>query len=553
MTTPDDRSSTTIPSLVTLPADGSTTVHLAAIDHGVEPSVVVAAAVVAYRGPGPRDMSPRLGVAVSDGSRVAPLDLPVAARHSSSGLVVRVAACVDAPIDALRGSAPCDIVVAAGEPAGATGVLASVPVVLWCRSESDGRLTLELVTSRTSTALTAHLQRFAEFLVRFAGAGRAPIGGLQIVSDAERIHLEEWNATGETVVPATLVDLVEMGLAREPDRAAIVTPDGVVSHADVDCLANRVARALLAAGVRPGAVVGVLCAAAPAAMVAALAVLRAGGAVLMLSDRASAAEISARIAAARATRVVSDTAVAAVVPPWIEIIGLDDEDLQHHPDEPITADDGAVPGHLWATAEVTVGDDRIPLIHSHAALVNRLNWTLGDWEASRGPGENQVLLPADAARLGDVCDALWPLVIGATAHTTVGHGIDRLATDAGSVVEAGGAAFRVIGDERPGWNVEAYVLDAQLRLVPPGAVGELYLGGAQVALGSPRDIAGTACRFVANPFRPGERMVRVGSVVARGQTLVGDVDVLRTVIAAVGVSGTVRDEIRPARSGNPTP
>lgn len=550
----------TAPSATSLSVGGSAAVRALAADHRISPATVVAAALVAYRGPGPENAAPRVGVAVSGGSRIAPVDLPVGARHSASGLVVRVGACVDSPVDPDPAVAPRDVVVAAGEPVDTTAVLAGIPVVLWCRFADDGCLTLEIVTAPGVSVSDANRRRFAEFVERFARAGRVPVGSLQIVTEAEHILLDEWNDSAELLAPTTLVDLVEMGLTRDPDRAAIITRDGVVTHGDIDCFANRIARALLASGVGAGSVVGVLCESAPAAMVAAVAVLRAGGAVLMLSTRAGAPETIVRIAEARATLVVTDTPAGAVVPPWVEVVALDDEELDHHPDEPISAEDGARPGHLLATAEVTVsgsGDALAALAHSHAALANRLQWTISDWEATREPGVQQVLVPADAHRLRDLCDVLWPLVIGATAHTTVGHGIDRLTAGTGRVIEAGGAAFRVAGDERPGWNVEAYVLDEHLRVVPPGASGDLYVGGAQLALGWPRDTAATADHFVANPFRPGERMVRVGMVAARGRSVSEDVDVLRRVVAAVGVSErdagradvVQTDENRPARSG----
>lgn len=552
-----------VPSVTTLSVAGSAGVRALAADHRISTETVVAAALVAYRGPGPETATPRVGVAVSDGSRIAPVDLPVGARHSASGLVVRVGACVDSPVDPDPAVAPRDVVVAEGGPADTTAALAGVPVVVWCRATEGGLLTLEIAAAAGSSSLDLHLRRFAEFLERFTRAGRAPVGSLQIVSEAEHVLLDDWNDSAELLAPSTLVDLVDMGIARDPDRAAVVTRDGVVTHGDIDRFANRIARALLASGVGPGSVVGVLCESAPAAMIASLAVLRAGGAVLMLSTRVGAPETIVRIAEARATRVVTDSPAAAIVPPWVEVVAMDDEELDHHPDEPVTADDGAGLGHLLATAEVTVsstGDDLAALAHTHAALANRLQWTISDWEAARAPGVQQVLIPADAHRLRDLCDVLWPLVIGATAHTTVGTGVDRVTAGTGSVIEAAGAAFRVSDDERPGWNVEAYVLDEHLRLVPPGASGDLYVGGAQVALGWPRDTGATADHFVANPFRPGERMVRVGMVASRGKSAADDVDVLRRVVAAVGVTdhtgtaashadATLPDEIRPARSG----
>ncbi|MBO9729964.1 MAG: amino acid adenylation domain-containing protein [Chitinophaga sp.] len=64
---------------------------------------------------------------------------------------------------------------------------------------------------------------------------------------------------------------------------------------------------------------------------------------------------------------------------------------------------------------------------------------------------------------------------------------------------------------KPVWNTGLYILDQQLQLLPYGAIGELCIGGVQVAAGYLNQPLLTTEKFVANPYRPG-RLYKTGDI-----------------------------------------
>jgi amino acid adenylation domain-containing protein len=65
---------------------------------------------------------------------------------------------------------------------------------------------------------------------------------------------------------------------------------------------------------------------------------------------------------------------------------------------------------------------------------------------------------------------------------------------------------------KPVANTQLHILDAALRPIPVGEVGDLHIGGVHVALGYLKRPELTAERFVPDPFRPGGRLYATGDL-----------------------------------------
>jgi amino acid adenylation domain-containing protein len=142
------------------------------------------------------------------------------------------------------------------------------------------------------------------------------------------------------------------------------------------------------------------------------------------------------------------------------------------------------------------------------------------------------------AHLAFVAEALTPQAMGAAARLVIGgealtfeqlapwrrHAPDTLVTNEYGPTEAvvgccvhtmqageQGTGPVPIGTAAPGTWLS--VRDGQLALVEPGQIGELCIGGAQVARGYLDRPGLTAQRFVPDPAGPGGRMYRTGDLV----------------------------------------
>ncbi|WP_232376105.1 non-ribosomal peptide synthetase [Amycolatopsis aidingensis] len=164
---------------------------------------------------------------------------------------------------------------------------------------------------------------------------------------------------------------------------------------------------------------------------------------------------------------------------------------------------------------------RLVLIPEQARLAGP---ALTDFLHERGV-THMILPPALVSALPAECTLPADSTILVGTETVPPELIDRWAATVNLIAAYGVTEATVnstLWPAEPGWrgpvpigrpdpNTQCYVLDAGLRPVPPGVVGELYVGGRGLALGYRGKPGLTAERFLADPFGArGARMYRTG-------------------------------------------
>ncbi|WP_158839338.1 non-ribosomal peptide synthase/polyketide synthase [Saccharothrix deserti] len=418
----------------------------------------------------------------------------------------------------------------------------------------------ELFDATTAERLAGWLRE----LVRAIAADPAvTIADLPWLSEAERHQvLVEWSRTARDM-PSTLYPEVFAEQARRtPDATALVFHGTSMTFAELDARTNRLAHHLLAHGAGPERIVAVLLPRSADLVVAVLAVLKAGAVYLpidpelpaeridfLLRDAQSGSGRHAR--AALVLDAVPDLTGLPDTPPPVELrpeyaayliytsgstgtpkgVVVEHRQLANlfyanheglSMDEPtrfaVTATfsfDTSWEGLLFLAAgnELHVIDDELRL--DPAALVRYVTeHDIGTVDLTPSYARQLVqagLLESGLRRImlgGEAVDAaLWRQIADSPVEGFNQYGPTEVTVDS--------VATRVVGERpvigRPLPNLAAYVLDADLRPVPPGVPGELFVGGTQVARGYLDRPGLTAQRFVADPFgAPGSRMYRTG-------------------------------------------
>ncbi len=395
----------------------------------------------------------------------------------------------------------------------------------------------------------------------------------------------------------TMVAMLESAAAARPDAVALVSDDAELTYAELHHRANRLARWLIGKGIGAEDIIGLRLATSIEFIVAAFAVQKAGAAYLPIDpaypeDRieylitdsrprmvfgrpqldaaeTAAAKLSdATITDAERVRplhpdtlayviytsgstgrpkgvAVSHRAIADHVAGFIAEWSMTAEDrlLQSSsvsfdaslPDIFMTLSIGArliVPkpdafGDIGYIADL-IDRHRITVVHMVPSLLSTLLLLpqVKEWRQLRHVPVGGEALPGQVAdQFATYFDAELRNHYGPT---------EAVVCSTHKLVERSyGTGVVPIGV--PNRNVYTYVLDHELQPVPAEVVGELYLGGIQLARGYLGRAGLTAERFVADPFNPGMRLYRTGDLVRRN--LAGELEFVGRADEQVKVRG----------------
>ncbi|MFD4315427.1 amino acid adenylation domain-containing protein [Streptomyces sp. NPDC058548] len=202
---------------------------------------------------------------------------------------------------------------------------------------------LEYSTDLFDRATVERLGRHLVTLLRAVSEEpAAPLASLSMVpADELRMLTDDWQGPALAAPAArTLHHLFDEQAARTPDSVAVSDGSRRLTFAELAARTNRLAHHLVAAGVRPGVLTGVCLNRGVDAMVALLAVLKAGGAFVPLDPEHPAARLTMMLDDAAAPVLITDSA-AVGEGPWTTIrLDTDQDALSVHPATPPTTATG---------------------------------------------------------------------------------------------------------------------------------------------------------------------------------------------------------------------
>ncbi len=424
--------------------------------------------------------------------------------------------------------------------------------------------------------LAARLQRV---LLAMTEDPTAPLSSIEALEAGDAARLDEIGnravltepAPQKLSIPAVFAEHVQ----NTPEAVAVTFEGRSTTYRELDEAANRLAHLLASEGVGPGDCVALQFSRSAEAIIAILAVLKAGAAYLPIDPALPTARTEFMLADAAPTAAVTTADVRSRLDGHdLVVIDVDDPRIDSQPSTAPPSLDPDNIAHIIYTSGTTGTPKGVAVTHHNVTQLfasfdaglprtgvwsqcHSLSFDFSVWEiwAALLGGRRLVVVPETVARSPEDFHALLvgehvsvltqtPSAVGmlspegleTAALVVAGEACPPEVMDQwapGRVMVNGygptettvcvaisaplvpGSGVVPIGSPVPG--AALFVLDRWLKPVPPGVVGELYVAGAGVACGYVRRAGLTSSRFVACPFgQPGERMYRTGDLVSWG-------------------------------------
>ncbi|MEU8827139.1 non-ribosomal peptide synthase/polyketide synthase [Streptomyces sp. NPDC048636] len=421
-----------------------------------------------------------------------------------------------------------------------------------------------LFDAATAERAAGHLRTL---LTGIADGAGGTLDALELLTAPERrAAMAEWTTTAPPLPTGSLAELFTAQAERTPEAVALTDGPTVLDYRALDDWSDRLAGVLIRSGVRTEDRVGLLMDRSAELVVAQLAVVKAGGVYVPVDARAPGERRQALLAAVDATVMLTAAEVAAArdaerTPPPVpadrdrlayvmftsgstgepKAVGVRHRDvvaLARH-----RGFDGGgherVPLHSPVAFDAATYEVWVPLLRGGQVVVAPCELDAGALRTLVAEhGVTGIWLTAGLFRLlaQDAPDCfgglreVWTggdVVPAAAVRRVLAHCPGLRVVDGYGPTETTtfATAFPMSGADqvpetvpigRPLDHTRVYVLDARLRLVPPGVVGELYVAGEGVARGYLGRPGPTAASFLADPYGPpGARMYRTGDLARR--------------------------------------
>ncbi|MRH93633.1 amino acid adenylation domain-containing protein, partial [Nocardia sp. SYP-A9097] len=448
----------------------------------------------------------------------------------------------------------------AGAPAGISGAVEY-------RSDVFDAVTIERMVSRLEWVLAA-----------VAADPRRRLSSIELLDEQERAQLVAFSHRGmlaeQTAAVSITASFAEQ-VARIPDAVAVVFEGRSLSYRELDAASWRLAHVLAERGIGAGDIVALLLPRSANAIVAILAVLKTGAAYLPADVLHPDERVAFMFADAEPALAITTAEYAhRLAGHGVAVVDIDDPVIADQPLSALPAPDAENLAYVIYTSGTTGRPKGVAVTQASIAQTfesirtwgfapaSEQVWTqfhsyafdISVWEiwGALLHGGRLIVVPDTVVRSGRDLERLLvregvnilnmtPSALGLLSPERLGsvgtvvlagewcsaelvdlwapgrvmiNGYGPTETFYTSLSEPLVAGSGVPSIGRPISGVAYFVLDAGLREVPIGVVGELYVAGKGLARGYLRRPGLTASRFVACPFgRSGSRMYRTGDLV----------------------------------------